>query len=635
MKPLRARSTCLNASVTAKKGGVKPLSHSGKKGGVKPLSPSKNDISVRVQKSRSLNRAFRTALSTDRLKQGYNILDEKFTPIQGNRLPPCSLPSTPTRRETYVIVQDTGESDKENTEFKQLKHGTKSASDTYEPTDLRLKKSTQSECLSSSPNVSPVSASPPRQRRGKFSDENAELKVNTAASNSHPDYNSLCTAGRNRVKKGSNTSSSSDSNQNFLDMLNGLVFTPTSSSSGQEQQEATPNFQSSPPEDSVLPPCNVSPTPVRRRTYAIPPVSRLQNESPMQFSEETVFISSSVRHGRSTRSVKRRTKIIYDEFNDSLEAQADVFKQESVVDSGNEKWSEWHERYVCRSEGSSKGSTVSYGESVHNSPGSNIYRTGLTPEFYKLNFNSHNSISFHSRSPPDFSLVPPTEDTHRRSTIIKNLEETSYDSAYDTIRKDLFSADVENVADPISPDELNQIKSGTFLKSGSSYCDMNFQYPDMNSEQSVNHQNGYQLDQDKTKPQVSLNLKENSAQSVIEAGLWVQETSSEKLAKTAVSVSVNLEATAEDGRFITSFPLKERISKESQGESAVPIKQFKKPEREESAGAFLEISPPRGQVYDLCGSTTKQQRTSQITGWSKISVKRRNYPHINATQGKN
>jgi hypothetical protein len=533
-------------------------------------------------------------------------------------------------------MQDTGESDKENTEFKQLKHRTKSANDTYEPTDLRLRKSTESEYPSSLHNVSPVLASPPCQRRGKLSDDNAELKVNTAASNSHPDHNSVCTIGRNRVKKGSNTSSSSDSNQNFLDKLNGLVFTPTSSSSEQEQQAVAADFSSSSPEDSVLPPCTVSPTPVRRRTYAIPPVSGLQNESPMQFPDEIVFISSRVRHVRSIRSLKRRTKIIYDEFNDSLEAETDVFKQESVVESGTEKWSEWHEHYVCRSEGSSKGSTGTHCESEHSSPGSNIYSTGLTPEFDKLNFSSQNSASFHSRSPTGFSLVPPTEDTHGCSTITKTVEKMSHDCTYTTIRKDLFSADVvEHVADPISPDELNHLRSETFLKSGSSYCDMNFQYPDINCEQSISHQNWYQLDQDRTKPQVSLNLKENSAQSIIEAGLWIEEASSEKLAKTAVTANVNLDADAEDKKNITSFSLKEQISKESKGNSAIPIKQFKKPERDESAGVFLEISPPRGQIYDLCGSTTKTQRTSQITGWSKTSAKRRSYPCINTTQGKN
>lgn len=626
VKPLRAQNTSLNASLTAKKGGVKPLSYPAKKGGMKPLSHLKSEVSLRVEKSRSLNRSFRAALSADKLKQGYSISDEKFTTIQGNRLPPCSLPSTPTRRETYVVMQDTGDSDKENAEFEQLKHTTKSANDTYV-----TKKAMESEYPSSLHNFSPALASPPCQTRGKFSDENAELQVYTAVSNSHPDHNLLCTVGRNRVKTGNNTSSSSGSHQNFLDMLNGLAFTPTSSSSEQEQQEFAPNAESSSPEDSVLPPCNVSPTPVRRQTYAIPPVSGLQNESPMQFPEETVFISSRVTRVRSTHSLNRRTRIISDEFNDSLEAQNDVFKQESVVESGTEWWSERQKHYFSRSESSSKGSTGTHCESVPNSPRSNMYSTGLTPDFDKLNFNVQNSFSFHSGSPVDFSMLPPTEDTHRCSTITKTAEKMSYDSAYNTICKDLFSADVvEHVAD-----ELNHLRSETYVKSGSSYCDMNCKYPDMNCEQSLSHQNSCQLDQDRTKPHVSLNLKDNSVQSVIEAGLWVKESSSEKVAKTVVSANVNLDATAEDRKFGTTFSLKEQKSKESKGKSAIPMKQTKKPERNESAGVFLEISPPpRGQIYDLCGSITKTQRTSQITGWSKTNVYRRNYPNINITQGK-
>jgi len=631
VKPLRAQNASLNASLTAKKGGVKPLSHPAKKGGMKPLSHLKSEVSLRVQKSGSLNRSFKAALSTDKLKQGYSISDEKFTTIQGNRLPPCSLPSTPTRRETYVVMQDFGESDKENAEFKQLKHTTKSANDTFV-----TRKSTVSEYVSSLHDVSPALASPPCQTRDKFSDENAEPQVYTAVSNSHPDHNLLCTIGRNRVKTGSSTSSSSGSHQNFLDMLNGLAFTPTSSSSGQEQQEFAPNVESFSPEDSVLPLCTVSPTPVRRQTYAIPPVSGLQNKSPMQFPEETVFISSRVTRVRSTRSLNRRTRIISDEFNDSLEAQNAVFKQESVLESGTGRWSEWQEHYFSRSESSSKGSPGTHCESVHSSPGSNMYSTGLTPDFDKLNFNVQNSFSFHSGSPVDFSMLPPTEDTHRCSTITKTAEKMSYDSVYDTICKDLFSADVvEHVADPISPDELNHLRSETYVKSGSSYCDMNCKYPDTNCEQSLSHQNSCQLDQDRTKPHISLNLKDNSAQSVIEAGLWVKESSNEKLEKTVVSANVNLDATAEDRKFGTTFSLKEQKSKESKGKSAIPMKQTKKPEMDESAGVFLEISPPpRREIYDLCGSITKTQRTSQITGWSKTSVYSRNFPNINIAQGK-
>jgi predicted XRE-type DNA-binding protein len=342
----------------------------------------------------------------------------------------------------------------------------------------------------------------------------------------------------------------------------------------------------------------------------------------MHFPEEIV-ISSQIKHVRLTRSLNHRTRVISEEFNDSLEVQTDIFKQESVVESATGQWSEW-QKHISRSEGSSKESTDTHRESEHISPGSNTYSTGLTPDFDKLNFDIDNSFSFHSGSPIDFSMLLPNEDNHRCSTVTKTVKKMSYDSAYNAIRKDLFSADVvEHVADPISPDELNHLRSETFVKSGSSYCDMNLKYPDMNFEQSLSQQNSDWLEQD------------SSAQSVIEAGLWVKEARSEKLAKTAVSENVNLDATAESRKCVTSFSMKGQKSKKSKGESAVPLKQTKKPERDESAGVFLEISPPRGHIYDLCGSVTKTQRTSQITGWSKTSVYRRNYPHIDRKQGKN
>jgi hypothetical protein len=331
-----------------------------------------------------------------------------------------------------------------------------------------------------------------------------------------------------------------------------------------------------------------------------------------------------------------------DEFNDSLEEQNDIFKKNLVAENGAEQWSQWQKHNFSRSEGSSEESNGKHRESLGKTPRSKICSTGLTPQFDKLNFSNQSSILFCPGSPVDFSLLPPTEDTRRCSTVMKKLEQMSDDSPYNAICKDLFSTDlVEYVAnDSISHDELSCLSSGTFVKSGSSFPDINFQYPDISCQESVSQQNNYQLDQERKKPQVSLSPEENSAQNVIEADLWVTQSTEKFLAKTTVSANVHaLDSIAEERKFINSFSPKEQKSEESKKKlSAIPVKQFKKSGSAESRGVFLEISPPRRQVYDLCGSTAgsvQKQKTSCPTGWSKTSVKSRNYQRLNFTQGKN
>jgi hypothetical protein len=610
VKPLKVQNSCLNASLTAKKSGVKPLSR------------SKSEVYCGIKKkSQCINRSFRANLNTskNKMKQRYNISREQFTTIKGNRLPPCSVPSTPTRRETYLVIQETGEANKENAEFKQLKQLIK-----YE-------------YASSVQNVSPVLSTPPQQRKSKFDEEKAEVKLNRAAYDSHLNEGSLCTIGRKRITKETSIDSSPNHNHNFLDMLNCLSFTPTPSGSKQEQKVVISNVRYSSPEVSLLPPCNISPTPDRRQTYAIPPDSKLENKSHMQHSEEIVFTARRVGHVHSTYS---RTQLESDEFNDSLEARDDVFEEETVAGSGAERWSEWQKHHFSKSEGSSEGSTGTHCESMCKTPGSKIYSTGLTPQLDKLNFSSQNFISFHPGSPVDFSLLPPSEDTRRCSTVMKEIESMSYDSAYNAICKDLFSTDlVEYVPNnSVSPD-MNCLSSGTFVKSGLSFADTSFHCPDIIS-QCVRQDNSYQLQEDRKKTHNSLGLKENSAQSIIEADLWVQQSSREKLStKAAVSENLNtLDITAEESKFI--FLPKEQKSEEAKEKYAIPVKQFKKSKRNESGGVFLEISPPKRRVYDICGSTTKtdsvqNKKTSRITGWSKTSVKSRNYPYLNKTQGKN
>jgi hypothetical protein len=616
VKPLKVQNACLNASVRAKKSGVKPLSH------------SKSAVYCGIKKSQCVSRTFRKNFNTNKneMKQRYNISSEQFTAIKGNRLPPCSVPSTPTRRETYLVIQDKGEANKENAEFQQLKQRTKSANDVYEPIDCRPRQLRKYGYSSSVQSTSPV-LSTPQQRRSKFGKKDAEVKLNTGIYESHPNEGSLCTVGRRRITKENNIESSPDHNQNFLDLLNCFSFTPTPARSMQEQKAVIPKVEYSSPEVNLLPPCNVSPTPDRRQTYEIPPDSKYENKSPLQHFEEIVYRA---RHMHLTFSSTQP-----DEFNDSLEEQDDVFKEEIVAGSGTERWSEWQKHNLSRSEGSSEGSIGTH-ESVYKMPRSKIQNTGLTPHFDNLNLSSQNSISFLHGSTVDFSLLPPSEDTRRCSTVMKKIEPMPYDSTYNAVCKDLFSTDlVEYVANnSVSPDK-NQLSSGTFVKSESSF-DNNFHCPDITCQESVRQDNSYQLQDIRKKPNIS--FKESSAQSVIEADLWVKQSSREKLStKAAVSEHLNtLDIIAEENTFL--FLPKEQKSEDTKEKSAIPVKQLKNSARDESGGVFLEISPPKRQVYDTCGSSTntnsvQKQKTSRITGWSKTSVKSRNYPYINTTQG--
>lgn len=628
MKPLKVQNAHVNALLTSKKGGVKPLSY------------SKTEVSSGIKKS--VNRSFRPTFSTvNKLKQEYNISSEQFATIKDNRLPPCSVPSTPTRRETYLVFQETGIGNKENAEFKHMQKRTKSANDICVPVDLRQKQFRTFEYSSSIQNVSPVLATPPRQRRCQFGEKNAELKFHTEMYCRSLHKSSLCTVGRKTYAKESNNDLSPDPNQNFFDRLNWLSFTPTPSRTNQAQQEVASNLQYSSPEGSLLPPCNILPTPDRRQTYAIPPGSKPENELQMQSSEETVFTSRRIRHVHTTCTSVPRIQLEYDEFNDSLEEQNDVFNKNVVTENGAEQWSQWQKHNFSRSEGSSEESGGKHCESVGKTPRSKIYSTGLTPQFDKLNFSSHNSISICPGSPVDFSLLPPTEDTRRCSTVMKKLEQVSYDSPCNTVCKDLFPTDlVEYVANDSMSGELSCLSSGTFVKSGSSFPDINFQYPDISCQEPVSQQNSYKLDKEINKPLVSLSPEQNSAKSVIEAGLWVKQSAEKLLDKTTVSSNVHvLNTISEESISIDSFSHKEQKTEESKEKlSAIPVKQFKKSENAESGGVFLEISPPRKQVYDLCGSTTdsvQKQKTSCITGWSKTSVKSRNYQCLNFTPGKN
>jgi hypothetical protein len=630
VKPLRVQNACVNAFLTSKKGGVKPLSH------------SKTEVYSGVKKTQSVNKAFRPTRSiVNKLKQKYDVSSEQFTTIKNNRLPPCSLPCTPIRRETYLVFQETGLANKENAEFKHMQQRTISTNDICVPAHLGLKQPKTSEYSSFVKNVSPVLATPPCQRRGKFGDKNAKLTFYTEGYSRSPYKSSLCTLGRKRPAKEQHSDSSFDRNQNSLDMLNCLSFMPTPSRPNQALEEVASNLQYSSPEGSLLPPCNISPTPDRRQTYAVPPGSKPENELQMQSSEETLFTMRRFRHIHTRTSVPHM-QLECDEFNDSLEEQNDVFKKKLIAENGAKQWSQWQRRNFSRSEGSSEESTGKNCESVGKTPRSKIYSSGLTPQFDKLNFSSQNSISFCPGSPVDFSLLSPTEDTRRCSTVMKKLEQISDDFHCNLICKDLFSTDlVEHVTnDSVAPDELSCLSSGTFVKSGSSFPDVNFQYPDISCQESVSQQNNHQLDQERKKPLVSFSQEENSAQSVIEAGLWVKQSTEQLLAKTTFSADVHVvDMIADERKFINSFSHKEQKPEESKEKlSAIPVKQFKKSDSSKPGGVFLEISPPRRLVDDICGSTAvsvQKQKTSCTTGWSKTSVKSRNYQRLNLTQGKN
>ncbi|PNF15429.1 hypothetical protein B7P43_G00952, partial [Cryptotermes secundus] len=625
VKPLKVRNTCLHASLTAKKSGVKHLSH------------SKSKVCYGIKKkAQCVDGSYQTNLNTNKnqMKQRYNISSEQFTPVKDNRLPPCSVLSTPTRRETYLVSQEKGEGNKENAECKQVKQRTKS-DNVYGPVDCRPRQLRKYEYSSTVQNVPPVLSTPPQQR-SMFDEGNAEVKLNTSTCESHPKEGSLCTVGRRRITTETITDSPPNHNKNFLDMLSSLSFTPTPSRSKQEHIAVIPNVQYSSPEVNLLPPCNVSPTPDRRQTYLIPPDSKFENKSEMKNFEEILFRTRRVRYVNSTSS---RMRLESDEFNDSLEAQDDVFQEEIIGGSGTERWSEWQKHHFSKSEGSSEGSAGTHYESVCKTPRSKIHSTGLTPQFEELNFSTQNFISFLPGSPADFSLLPPSEDTRRCSTVIKKMEPMLYDSAYNAVRKDLFSTDlVERVAsNSVSPD-VNHLSLGSFVKPESKFADANFQYSDIIYQELVRQDSSYQLQDDRKKTHTSLGLKENSAQSVIEADLWVQQSNIEKSStKAAVSENPNNSDTiAEESKFV--FLPKEEKSEEPKEKSALHVQQFKKFESDESGGVFLEISPPKRQVYFTCSSTIKtdsvqKQKTSRITGWSKTSVKSRNYPYLNVTQG--
>jgi hypothetical protein len=596
VKPLKVPNACLNVSLKAKRSGMKPLSH------------PKNEVYCGIKKrSQCVNRSFPT---NKNVKQRYNISSEQFTAIKGNRLPPCSVASTPTRRETYLVIHDKGEANKENVEFQPLKPRTKSPNDVYEPVDSKPRLVRIYESSSSIQNVSPV-LSTPQQRRSKFDEENAEVKLDTETYKSHPIEGSLCTVRRRRIAEETNIDSSSDQNQNFLDLLNGFCFTPTPSRPRQEQKAVIPKVGYSSPEVSLVPPCNVSPTPDRRQTYAVPPNYKFGHKSTVQHSAEIVF------RARQVQSTFARTQP--DEFNDSLE--------DTVAGTGTERWSEWRKHNFSLSEGSAG----THCESVDITPTSKIQSTGLTPQFDNLNLSSQNFISFLPGSPVDFSLLAPSEDTRRCSTVMKRMEPVPYDSTYN-VCKDLFSTD-----NSVSPD-MNRLSSGTFVKLESSFADTNFHCPDIVCQESVRRDNSCQLQDNRRKTHISLGLKENSAQSVIEADLWVQQSSREKLStKAALSENLNtLDIITEESKL---FMPEEQKSEDAKEKYAIPVQQLKKCERDECREVFLEISPPKRQVYNTCGSTTntnsvQKQKASQITGWSKTSVKSRNYPYLNITQGK-
>jgi hypothetical protein len=154
-----------------------------------------------------------------------------------------------------------------------------------------------------------------------------------------------------------------------------------------------------------------------------------------------------------------------DEFNDSFEAQNDVFKKNLVAENGAELWSQWQRHNFSRSESSSEELTGKNCESVGNTPRSKIYCKGLKPQFDELNFFSQNSNSFCLGPPVDFSLLPRTEDTSRCSTVMRNLEQMSYESPCNLICKETLTANlVEYVAnDLVSSDEMSCLSSGTFV----------------------------------------------------------------------------------------------------------------------------------------------------------------------------
>ncbi|PSN35590.1 hypothetical protein C0J52_18716, partial [Blattella germanica] len=311
-KPLRYKNSNTNATLVAKKTGVKTCLQGRNESfhGEKKKSPLRF-----TKKSSSTGISIKNG-SKETLKpksdNRFNASTEKFVTIKDNKLPPCALPPTPHRRKTYV-VSTAKENNKENNYV--LLEQTNYVSETTDTTH-------SSEMRTPHPKNNPSFHSEKMLPYSKFK-----------TFDSHP-RNTTSLIERSKLSRKAKKSSPPE--RNFKDMLDSICLTPTTSFNfgftSPEDNRLPPFTVSATPD---LPPCIVSPTSERRKTFAVSSPSKTGSES-IQCTER--HFTKKVRVVRSsTRSSKISANT--DTFNDSLED--DDFVIEIVTKSSNKTWFEW------------------------------------------------------------------------------------------------------------------------------------------------------------------------------------------------------------------------------------------------------------------------------------------------------
>ena len=644
-KPLRAHNS--TSSVLALKAGVKTKTVSGGR------KKSPNFFATSSKSTRNSN--------IPKLTEGFNVKNEKFVTVTDNKLPPCTVPGTPMRRETYILKSNKV-GNKENVERPQAssklakpKHISASHSKLRKRTvgftgiqNVKLSDNFDCSLDLSDRNVQvsnkdlSVAQTPP-SKYTMFENENREsVLLRRETFDSHPGH---ILERKRQVLKSPEKFTPKKKDRNFKDMLDSLCLTPTPTSTSKLKLE---NSVSS--DETKYPSCDLSSTNDRRMTYNLRFESKLQSES-LFYTEETLSnselknesilcteeITYSAR--RVTRSVSTRASDSPEKFDDSLD---DVFSEKSEIQNFDKKWNEWQRRNLTISEGSSSASSKNKSDSFLNSPltAQETKSTGLTPKLKDLDFTEADLFS--SEVPFNFSILPPHEDSRRCSTIMKKSDNVHFSPISTKVRKDLFSLDDLNISvEPVHCDDLSRLSSDTFVKSESSLPDVSFHHVDSSSKE---HLRNHDLE-------ISLLPEDNSAKNVIEAGLWVKppqkaslasrgygdyvrnldtigEESMEMHLRTFSQSTINdsgirpfkLEKTETSGLYLEISPPKCQMGPftSTVGHSGIqPIKL----EKTETGGLYLEISPPKSQM-DFCTSTDGQEkRVSGIKGWSKTSVR--------------
>ncbi|KAJ9587882.1 hypothetical protein L9F63_018694 [Diploptera punctata] len=572
VRPLRAHNSTSNVLAV--------------KTGIKTCSQMKNSFS-HGERKKSPNQSTKSAVNSEKLnsKYDFNMKNEKFASIKGNKLPPCTVPSTPTRRETYTV-----ESNKEN--FKQLQKSTKpqniaiTCPDLRKPTNLRVTHN-----ISESKNVGNVNEfeflidkpfmhinTPPTNEK-----ENGATSLRRKTFDSHP--------GRpleRRIQPEKSTNSRK-SEQNFKDKLDSLCLTPASTSVYRTENIISPDSKRFPPYTDTL-------TSDRRMTYnEFLSNSKFENES-VFCTEEIVYTARKVKHSVSTLASDSPVK-----FNDSLE----VFE---APEDSTKKWNEWQMRNCIKSDTSSRGSEKN--SDSYFSPRCRILYPMKTTNvrkdlFFEDNLDTCNGEPLNLSSAKNNDLVT-------CSTIVKKLDNVSFSPTKTTnVCKGLFSVDD---LDSFNVEPLN-LSSDTYNKSESSFQEMSLHMFDTNNQEHVNNQTSCNA----SNLELSLLPEDSTAREVIEAGLWVESSQKQNVPMTKIhsDFACNLDTIGEES-IETTFT--ERKNNTSEIETV-------KLEKKETDEVYLEISPPKSQISMFTDTAEKRKKISGIKGWSKFSTRSR-IPHL-------